>query len=226
MTFTRGRSQVYPSLSPHQLLPSHLAQDSLLLIAHALDHCRYRAVIVSGTITSHDCRTLLSSFVLEITEPNVPTSRGLLQRKFSNFCFDQTYKRSVNFTADVSMSLPLSLTPTAASPPATSSSYRPNSDRKAAYQRFTHTLSESPAITQTNPITLTRFIHAEQSLHPSSTGSLTALLHSLQLAIKLIAQQTRKAGLGSALGLAGSANASGESQKCWTCGRTSACWKC
>ena len=94
-----------------------------------------------------------------------------------------------------------------------SSSYRPNSDRKAAYQRFTHTLSESPSSAQNNPITLTRFIHAEQSLHPSSTGSLTALLHSLQLAIKLIAQQTRKAGLGSAMGLAGSANASGDSQK-------------
>ena len=88
-----------------------------------------------------------------------------------------------------------------------------STDRNAAYQRFTHTLSESPASTQHNPITLTRFIHAEQSLHPSSTGSLTALLHSLQLAIKLIAQQTRKAGLGSALGLAGSANVSGDTQK-------------
>ena len=106
----------------------------------------------------------------------------------------------------------LSLNPAAATT-ASSSASRANSDRKAAYQRFTHTLSESPASTQYNPITLTRFIHAEQSLHPSSTGSLTALLHSLQLAIKLIAQQTRKAGLGSAIGLAGSANASGDSQK-------------
>ena len=95
-----------------------------------------------------------------------------------------------------------------------STSPTPTSDRNAAYQRFTHTLSESPASTPYNPITLTRFIHAEQQLHPSSTGSLTALLHSLQLAIKLIAQQTRRAALGGAVGLAGGAtNASGDAQK-------------
>ena len=105
-----------------------------------------------------------------------------------------------------------------ASPPSSSASPTsplPTADRNAAYQRFTHTLSDpSPHSSQpTNPITLTRFIHAEQQLHPSSTGSLTALLHSLQLAVKLVAQQTRKAGLGSALGLAGRENASGEGQK-------------
>ena len=109
--------------------------------------------------------------------------------------------------------LVVSLNPATTPAAPISTSYRPNRERKAAYQRHTHTLSESPASTQHNPVTLTRFINAEQSFHPSSTGSLTALLHSLQLAIKLIAQQTRKAGLGSAIGLAGSANASGDSQK-------------
>ncbi len=109
------------------------------------------------------------------------------------------------------------LSASACSSPSSSASPSPAASRNAAYQRFTHTLSEPPAPTSTrhqhNPITLTRFVHAEQSLHPTSTGSLTLLLHSLQLAVKLIGQQTRRAGLGGGLGSAGGANASGESQK-------------
>ena len=53
-------------------------------------------------------------------------------------------------------------------------------------------------------MTLTRFLHAEQSMRfPHTTGTFTMLLQSIQLAVKVIAAATRKAGIANLYGLAG-----------------------
>lgn len=65
-----------------------------------------------------------------------------------------------------------------------------------------------------DPITLTRFLLAERKLRaPSSTGDFTMLLQSIQLAVKIIAAATHKAGLANMYGLAGGVNESGDDQK-------------
>lgn len=85
-----------------------------------------------------------------------------------------------------------------------------------SYERHVHTLSESPISDHdrsTNPITLTRFITSEQAMYSEASGGFTLLLQSMQLACKLIASHTRKAGIANILGLAGSSNNSGDDQK-------------
>lgn len=63
-----------------------------------------------------------------------------------------------------------------------------------------------------NPITLTRFLLAESKrLH--STGDFALLLNSIQLAVKVIAAATHKAGIANLYGLAGNENSSGDEQK-------------
>ena len=100
----------------------------------------------------------------------------------------------------------------------TSSSSPSVSERNSAYERHSHTLadpSSDPSDRSTNPVTLTRFLEAEGAQHPSATGRFTMLLQSIQLAVKVIAAATRKAGIGNLYGLAGgdASNSSGEAQK-------------
>lgn len=47
----------------------------------------------------------------------------------------------------------------------------------------------------TNSMTLTRYVLAEQKKVPSATGDLTQLLNSLLTAIKAVSSAVRKAGL-------------------------------
>jgi len=67
----------------------------------------------------------------------------------------------------------------------------------------------------TNPVTLTRFLMAERSQFKEATGSFTMLLQSIQLACKVIANATRKAGIANLFGVAAgqSQNTSGDAQK-------------
>ena len=67
----------------------------------------------------------------------------------------------------------------------------------------------------TNPVTLTRFLMTEARGVPGSTGSFTMLLQSIQLACKVIANATRKAGIANLFGAAAgqTANTSGDTQK-------------
>ena len=55
----------------------------------------------------------------------------------------------------------------------------------------------------TNCMTLTRYILAEQRKYPSSVGNLTQLLSSLQSAIKAISAAVRRAGISNLFGAAG-----------------------
>lgn len=67
---------------------------------------------------------------------------------------------------------------------------------------------------QTDFITLTRFLTEEQSkLQEHATGDFTLLCHALQLSFKTIAYFIRRASLRNLMGLAGSTNDSGDSQK-------------
>lgn len=62
-------------------------------------------------------------------------------------------------------------------------------------------------------ITIERHILEQQAAHPDATGRLTSLLYDLALAAKLIARETRSAGLGDILGAMGTANVHGEAQQ-------------
>ncbi|VVC44095.1 Hypothetical protein CINCED_3A025553 [Cinara cedri] len=64
-----------------------------------------------------------------------------------------------------------------------------------------------------NCMTLTRFVLAEQKKVPFATGDLTQLLTSIQTAIKAVSSAVRKAGLGHLHGMAGSTNVQGEEVK-------------
>lgn len=46
-----------------------------------------------------------------------------------------------------------------------------------------------------NCITLTRFVLAEQKKIPTATGDLTQLLNSIQTAVKVVSSAVRKAGI-------------------------------
>ena len=63
-------------------------------------------------------------------------------------------------------------------------------------QKATHrTMSgTSPAI-DTEPVTLTRFILAEQKKHPSATGEFSQLINFIQTAVKAVSSAVRKAGI-------------------------------
>jgi fructose-1,6-bisphosphatase I len=55
-------------------------------------------------------------------------------------------------------------------------------------------MSGSPAL-DSNSITLTRFVLAEQKKVPHATGELTQLLNSIQTAVKVISSAVRRAGI-------------------------------
>jgi len=66
----------------------------------------------------------------------------------------------------------------------------------------------------TDPITLTRFLMNERRQFKEATGSFAMLLQSIQLAAKVIANATRKAGIANLFGIAsGASNTSGDTQK-------------
>ncbi|XP_071488661.1 fructose-1,6-bisphosphatase 1-like [Diadema antillarum] len=66
---------------------------------------------------------------------------------------------------------------------------------------------------QTDFVTLTRFVLAEQRRFPQATGELTTLLNSLLTAIKAISSAVRKAGISRLYGIEGSVNTTGDQQK-------------
>ncbi|XP_075537487.1 fructose-1,6-bisphosphatase isoform X1 [Dermacentor variabilis] len=65
----------------------------------------------------------------------------------------------------------------------------------------------------TNTMTLTRFVLAEQRKVPGATGDLTQLLTAIQTAIKAVAACVRRAGIAQLYGMAGNTNVQGEDQK-------------
>jgi fructose-1,6-bisphosphatase I len=62
-------------------------------------------------------------------------------------------------------------------------------------------------------MTLERFIHEQEHLHPSATGEFSELLHDLSVAAKLVWREVSKAGLVNIIGMAGKTNASGDEVK-------------
>jgi fructose-1,6-bisphosphatase I len=62
-------------------------------------------------------------------------------------------------------------------------------------------------------MTLERFIHEQEHLHPSATGEFSELLHDLSVAAKLVWREVSKAGLVNILGSTGRINASGDTVK-------------
>ncbi|CAB3365482.1 Hypothetical predicted protein [Cloeon dipterum] len=65
----------------------------------------------------------------------------------------------------------------------------------------------------TNCMTLTRFVLAEQRKVPGATGDLTQLLNSLQSAVKAVSSAVRKAGITKLFGISGETNVQGEEVK-------------
>jgi fructose-1,6-bisphosphatase I len=65
----------------------------------------------------------------------------------------------------------------------------------------------------TDCMTLTRFVLAEQKKIPSATGDLTQLLTSIQTAVKAVSTAVRKAGIAHLYGISGSTNIQGEEVK-------------
>jgi len=70
-------------------------------------------------------------------------------------------------------------------------------------------MDESKAEIQNN-VTLTHFILEEERKFPQSTGQLSILLHSIEIASKYISSKVRAAGLFRLLGTEGSTNATGD----------------
>ena len=64
-----------------------------------------------------------------------------------------------------------------------------------------------------NCMTLTRFVLAEQRKIPTATGDLSQLLNSIQTAVKAVSSAVRKAGIANMYGIAGSQNVQGEEVK-------------
>ncbi|XP_046428696.1 fructose-1,6-bisphosphatase 1 isoform X1 [Neodiprion fabricii] len=72
--------------------------------------------------------------------------------------------------------------------------------------------SSGPAF-DSNCMTLTRFVLAEQRKVPTATGDLTQLLNSIQTAVKAVSSAVRKAGIANMYGIAGCTNVQGEEVK-------------
>ncbi|XP_046679589.1 fructose-1,6-bisphosphatase 1-like [Homalodisca vitripennis] len=64
-----------------------------------------------------------------------------------------------------------------------------------------------------NCMTLTRFVLAEQQKYPEACGDLTQLLVSIQTAVKAVSSAVRRAGIAKLYGIAGSTNVQGEEVK-------------
>ncbi|KAJ3664793.1 hypothetical protein Zmor_000336 [Zophobas morio] len=73
-------------------------------------------------------------------------------------------------------------------------------------------MSTSSAM-DSNCLTLTRFVLAEQKKVPYATGELTQLLNSIQTAVKVISSAVRRAGITQLFGTVGETNVQGEEVK-------------
>lgn len=67
--------------------------------------------------------------------------------------------------------------------------------------------------TDTDPVTLTRYLINSQKAHPEATGDFTLLLNAIQTACKYISSKVRKAGIVNLTGVAGGVNSTGDDQK-------------
>ncbi|OWF39037.1 fructose-1,6-bisphosphatase 1-like isoform X2 [Mizuhopecten yessoensis] len=65
----------------------------------------------------------------------------------------------------------------------------------------------------TEPITLTRYVLAEQKKHPDATGDFTQLINFIQTAVKAVSSAVRKAGIHKLYGISGSTNVTGDEVK-------------
>ncbi|XP_015589178.1 fructose-1,6-bisphosphatase 1 [Cephus cinctus] len=74
-------------------------------------------------------------------------------------------------------------------------------------------MTSSGSAFDSNCMTLTRFVLAEQKKIPTATGDLTQLLNSIQTAVKAVSSAVRKAGIANMYGIAGSTNVQGEEVK-------------
>ncbi|XP_076665749.1 fructose-1,6-bisphosphatase [Andrena cerasifolii] len=72
--------------------------------------------------------------------------------------------------------------------------------------------SQNPSF-DSDCMTLTRFVLAEQRKIPTATGDLTQLLNSIQTAVKAVSSAVRKAGIANMYGIAGTQNIQGEDVK-------------
>ena len=61
--------------------------------------------------------------------------------------------------------------------------------------RIVYKMSAQGAPIDTEPVTLTRFALEQQKKYPTATGDFTALLSSLQTAVKAVSSAVRKAGI-------------------------------
>ncbi|XP_011505454.1 PREDICTED: fructose-1,6-bisphosphatase 1 [Ceratosolen solmsi marchali] len=68
-------------------------------------------------------------------------------------------------------------------------------------------------IFDSNCLTLTRYVLAEQRKAPNATGDLTQLLNSIQTAVKAVSSAVRKAGIANMYGITGTTNVQGEEVK-------------
>ncbi|XP_017885649.1 fructose-1,6-bisphosphatase 1 [Ceratina calcarata] len=66
---------------------------------------------------------------------------------------------------------------------------------------------------ESNFVTLSRFVLAEQRKIPTATGDLTQLLNCIQTAVKAVSSAVRKAGISNLYGIAGQQNVQGEEVK-------------
>ncbi|KAL3199174.1 hypothetical protein MRX96_014129 [Rhipicephalus microplus] len=88
----------------------------------------------------------------------------------------------------------------------------PASDKAARAEELIRNMASRHTI-DTNAMTLTRFVLAEQRKVPGATGDLTQLLTAIQTAIKAVAAAVRRAGIAQLYGMAGNTNVQGEEQK-------------
>lgn len=65
----------------------------------------------------------------------------------------------------------------------------------------------------TDCMTMTRFLLAEQRKHPEATGDMTQLMNAILTAIKAISSAVRKAGISQLFGISGTTNIQGEEVK-------------
>lgn len=64
-----------------------------------------------------------------------------------------------------------------------------------SYTKTTATMTSKTSIMDSDCMTLTRFVLAEQRKVPTATGDLTQLLNSIQTAVKAVSSAVRKAGI-------------------------------
>lgn len=74
-------------------------------------------------------------------------------------------------------------------------------------------MTSQGAAIDTSPVTLTRFLLEEQRKVAGATGDFTALMNSVQTAVKAVSSAVRKAGIHKLYGISGTTNVTGDEQK-------------